>query len=124
MARSKAVALADGTYRVEGEKATTPEYYTALALEQLQIPYEFQYVLWGGSSVRGGVRIDFVAYTPFAIPIEVYGDYWHTGQLGSDDRMRNARIMQHFGREVVLIWGTEAETFTETLTTVRRKLRR
>jgi hypothetical protein len=121
---SKAERLPDGTYLVEGDKATTPEYYTALALERLRIPYEFQYILWGGSQVRGGVRVDFVAYAPFAIPIEVYGEYWHTGQLGADDRMRNARVANYFKHAVEIVWGKDATTFQDALAAVRKALKR
>jgi len=80
------------------------------ALDKLKIRYVFQYELWGGTSFRGGVIVDFLILNPFPIPVEAYGDYWHKDDLSSEERLRLARIEQCFQREVKIIWGHEAET--------------
>ena len=109
-------------YIVHNEVATKPEFFAATALDKLKLRFIFQYVLWGGSYLRGGVTIDFVVYNPFPIPVEVFGNYWHTGQFDSDDKMRMARIEDHFKRKIVILWGSELETQEMADKTVREKI--
>lgn len=108
-------------------RATIPEYLVSHALSKLKVDYYFQYELWSGRNLRGGVVIDWVVFTPRPEPWEYYGRRWHTGTLGADDRMRNARIAKAFGTaEVVIVSEDEVHsgsTFNETLEVVRRKLK-
>lgn len=78
---------------IQGVQAdSVQEWWVAKALNRLKIPYEYQYPVYGGN-VRGGYKIDFVVYTvPQATMIEPIGNHWHTGELGADDRKRQADI--------------------------------
>jgi len=93
-----------------------------LALDKLKIPYMFQYIIFGGTAVRGGVIVDFLVWNPFAQPVEVFGEYFHAADLDTEDRFRMARIEEYFGREVVILWGDELSTDEEALETVKEKL--
>lgn len=108
---------------IQGHRAHSwNEVYVAKALDKLRIGYEFQYSL-GFRNVRGDYVVDFVVYNPFAIPVEIYGEYWHTGQLGADDRLRLAIIAQRFnGVQPVIIWGNECDSQEKADTVVRSRL--
>ncbi len=110
-------------YLVQGSWATKPEYYFALALMRLKIPFQFQFGLWGPRTLRGSVKIDFICYIPYAQPVEILGVYWHTGGLGRDDALRMARIRAYFKREPIGIWEYDLETPDEAYLTARRELR-
>jgi hypothetical protein len=68
------------------------ELWVAHALDRIGIPYTYQYPLNGGRQ-RGGYLIDFLVHTvPLATMIEPVGNHWHTGELGADDKKRQADI--------------------------------
>jgi hypothetical protein len=68
------------------------ELWIGRALDRLNIPYTYQYQVMGGRA-RGGYLIDFLVHTvPLATMIEPIGNHWHTGELGSDDKKRQADI--------------------------------
>lgn len=68
------------------------ELWVAHALDKIGIPYTYQYPVQGGRQ-RGGYMIDFVVHTvPLATMIEPIGNHWHTGELGADDKKRQADI--------------------------------
>ena len=52
---------------------------------KLQIDFRFQVPVMGGRDRKGGFIVDFVAYTPLPVPIEVFGNYWHENELGAGD---------------------------------------
>lgn len=84
------------------------EWWIARALDRLGIPYTYQYPLNGGRQ-RGGYMIDFVIYTvPLATMVEPIGNHWHTGELGADDKKRQADVemmMQDVARTpIVNLW--------------------
>jgi len=61
------------------------EYYVALALEKLELPYIYQFEIFGGH-LRGGVILDFLVLThPLSTPIFVNGLYWHKGKRAAVD---------------------------------------
>lgn len=109
-------------YFVKGSHASSNEYFVSLALDKLKIEYTFQAVPFGWRGLRGEYIVDFVLYNPMEIPMEVYGDYWHTGQLGADDRMRLVLIEQHYGQPAIIVWGRESDTKEEAYETVRQKV--
>lgn len=68
------------------------EWWTSRALDRLKIPYTYQYPINGGRA-RGGYLVDFVVNTvPLATMIEIEGNHWHTGELGADDKKRQADV--------------------------------
>ena len=97
------------------------EVWVSMALEKLRIPYIFQFELLN-ARLRGGILIDFWVLFPFATPIEVLGEYWHTGELGSDDKMRQAIIEQMIGRHVINLWTEDLTDPETTYSKVRSEL--
>lgn len=84
------------------------EWWIAQALDMLKLPYTYQYPVNGGRA-RGGYMIDFVVYTePLATMVEPVGNHWHTGELGADDKKRQADIedlMRDICRTpILLLW--------------------
>ncbi len=71
------------------------EWWIAKALNRIGIPYTYQYPVAGGRQ-RGGYLVDFVVNTvPLATMIEPVGNHWHTGELGADDKKRQADVEDH-----------------------------
>ena len=108
-------------YEVQGSSATLNEYNVAKALDRLKVGYIFQFAPFG-SGYRGAYVIDFLVLNPMATPVEVFGEYWHQGQLGKDDRLRMAIIANYFHREPVILWGRDTDTFEEALNVVRKEI--
>ena len=109
-------------YLVQDQDATLNEYNVALSLDRLRLPYIFQYAPFGARGIRGQYVVDFLIKSPFDQPLEVFGNYWHTGQLGADDKLRLAILSKHFRKEVIVLWGNETDTFEEALRAVRREI--
>jgi hypothetical protein len=109
-------------YTVQGNPhATRPEWMVAQALEKHHMVYLYQFRLFQPAGVRGEVRVDFIIRTPLWTPLEVFGEYWHSGQLAADDRLRLHRIAREFRRaECPVIWGNQCETAESTEQALRR----
>ena len=86
------------------------EWWTALALWKYEIPFDYQWEIFGGTTRRGGLVVDFVVYNPMATPFEVNGDYWHRDEQGGENKLDIIAIEQHFKREVIVMWGEDMET--------------
>lgn len=110
------------TYEVKGIKASSYEYNFAMALERYGIEYLFQVWYWGGRTVRGGQVLDFLVFRPFEIPVQIYGEYWHKGQLAAEDKYKIAMLEQFFQHEVLIFWGPDVGTYEDALKTVRNKI--
>jgi len=92
----------------------------AKALDKYNIEYTYQYPIYGGW-MRGGFIVDFVLFNPFAIALEIFGEYWHSGQFTENDRLRLAAQAQYFGRETAIFWGNELQTQQAADARVRRE---
>lgn len=84
------------------------EWWISRALDRLGLSYTYQYPVNGGRQ-RGGYMVDFVVHTtPLATMIEPIGNHWHTGELGSDDKKRQADVesaMQDIARTPIMnLW--------------------
>ena len=84
------------------------EWWISKALDKIGIPYTYQYPIAGGRK-RGGYLVDFVVNTvPLATMIEPVGNHWHTGELGADDKKRQADVedaMKDMCRTpIMLLW--------------------
>ena len=110
---------------IQGAKATDIEYYGALALERLGIPYIFQFEMMGGRTRRGGIVLDFLALTvPLSTPIDLRGDYWHQPQQRLDDDLALAIMMSRGSyAEPVVIYGAEMQSIEQAYSTFKRELR-
>jgi hypothetical protein len=115
-----------GPFSVEGKKASSNEYYVAMALEKLQLEYTFQVSYYGGRRLRGGLVLDFLVYTvPIPTPLWVHGNYWHGGKRAVIDKLQAATIFMQMRGDVsqpVIIWGDESNSIEEALQAVRREL--
>ena len=100
-------------------RATLPEYNVALALQTLELVFSFQVEFAQGRRIRGGQVLDFLVYSPFPIPLQVYGEYWHEGQLAADDSLKLAQLRTAFNHDVEIIWGKEALTPEDALSACR-----
>lgn len=112
----------DSTYSVQRKRATKNEYNTAIGLEYYDIPYIFQVYFFGGRRLRGGQVLDFLAFAPLTIPIQVFGDYWHRSQMSSKDKFLLTTLEHFLKRRVAILWGSETETVTAAKAAVRKKI--
>ena len=108
-------------YELRGKKASLNELMVGTALDRAGIDYLFQVSYWGGRTVRGGQVLDFLVFTPFELPLQVFGEYWHEGQLGSKDKLKLALLEQFFGRDIVVIWSNESMTVEDATAALRRE---
>ena len=68
------------------------EWWISQAGDMIGIPYQYQYPVNGGRE-RGGYMLDFVFFTiPLWTIVEPVGNHWHTGELGADDKKRQADV--------------------------------
>lgn len=109
-------------YLVHGKSATSNEYFVAAALDKLGIPFLFQVSYWGGRSLRGGQVLDFLVWNPLETPVQVFGEYWHSGLLGSKDRLKLAQLQMLFDTPIVILWGNETDSYQDALSAVREKV--
>ena len=109
-------------YLVRGKSATSNEYFVAAALDKLGIPFLFQVSYWGGRSLRGGQVLDFLVWNPLETPVQVFGEYWHSGLLGSKDRLKLAQLQMLFDVPIVILWGNETDSYQDALSAVREKV--
>jgi len=107
-------------FLVKGTRASSYEYNLALALDFYRVPFLFQVDYFGGRSLRGGQVLDFLVLAPFGIPCQVFGEYWHTGQLASSDRLKLQYLEAEFGQKVIVLWGPDTSTYEAALNSVRR----
>ena len=109
-------------YLVHGKSATSNEYFVAAALDKLGIQFLFQVSYWGGRSLRGGQVLDFLVWNPLETPVQVFGEYWHSGLLGSKDRLKLAQLQMLFDVPIVILWGNETDSYQDALSAVREKV--
>lgn len=115
--------MAEELLIVQGQPASKPEYNVAVALGRLNIPFLFQYDVFGGRRLRGGYVIDFIIENPFEEVLEVFGEYWHPDELTDKDRLKLAYLTNLFGgKEPYIIWGSEADTVEMAVETLRAKV--
>lgn len=105
---------------LQNKLATLNEYNVGYVLEKYRVEYFFQVSYWGGRNIRGGRVLDFLILNPLETPLEVFGNYWHTGQLGSGDRLKLVVFEQFFGKKVLIAWGKETMTIEDTTETLRK----
>jgi hypothetical protein len=103
------------------------EWWISRALDRLKMTYTYQYPIAGGRK-RGGYLVDFVVDTvPLKTMVEPVGNHWHTGELGADDRKRQADVeeaMRDICRTpIVLLWIPDLLDVDTIYDKLRRELR-
>ena len=109
---------------LQGKLASANEYNVGVALQMAGFEYLFRVTYFGGRRIRGGVEVDFLVSAPMPTPLEVFGDYWHSGQFDDTDKLRLAILEKFFSRKVLIIWGNESESVEEARQAVRKVLHR
>ena len=114
---------------VQGKSASAEEGRVAQALDKLKHNYIFQYQVFNITGVKGSFVLDFLILStvPFSTPVEVFGEYWHSGDITREDQLRIEQIEFELGpniNETQIIWGNEAQTQEDTEEVVRRKVGR
>lgn len=117
------VAAEDG-YRVQGSRASSYEYFFALALEKYGLGYMFQVDYFGGRRLRGGIVLDFLVFTvPFPTPVYINGEYWHGTERRDIDFIQQLMIRSMGGfNEGKEYWGQDVGTQELAEQTVRKDL--
>lgn len=98
------------------------EWRLAVALGKFDIQYEYQVQINSSRFVRGAQIVDFVAYVPFKVPIQVFGAYWHRGQLDPEETLDLAVIENYFQHEVVIFWDYDLASQSAADTAVKEKI--
>lgn len=113
-------------YKVRGKSASSYEYNVSRALDTLGLDYWFQFSYLGGHALPGGIVIDFLVFTkPLYTPLNVNGDYWHSGARTAIDELQQAIInvaLAGEARPIVYLWGKDTATYEAALSSVRRKI--
>jgi hypothetical protein len=102
------------------------EYYVALALYKLKIDFEFQKIIGGGTSVRGGQKLDFLVHTkPFPTPVFIQGGYWHNRTTELEDNLKQQQVQRIYKGQVmpnVLITAEDIETPEDAYRIMKKEL--
>ena len=86
------------------------EYWVAQALYKYEVEFDYQWEIFGGTSRRGGLVVDFVVWNPMQTPLEVNGNYWHRGEMEGGDKYDLIAIEDYFKREAIVLWGEDMQT--------------
>jgi hypothetical protein len=109
-------------YTVQGQDASLYELYIAIALQEFNLEFEFQYAIEGGWTRAGGQVIDFMVHTaPLYTPLEVNEEYWHRDpslEIYLADRIR--AVLGPDYAEMLAVWGEECDTQDKARQSVRR----
>lgn len=103
------------------------EYWVAKALYRYQIPFHYQWEIYGGTTRRGGLVVDFVVWNPMMTPLLVYGNYWHKNELDGGDKTRIIAIAQYFNigaENIPILWAGNSTTEEDVFNFVRREIAR
>lgn len=98
------------------------EWFVAQALDKLRLQYYYQFVIDGGTSLRGGQTIDFLVQAAGWIPVYVNGEYWHNARNDPELTIKLAAAEQEFGRRPIILEEDETNTLDKAFGAVRRKI--
>ena len=101
------------------------EYWAAQALKRYNVPFRYQWEIFGGTTRRGGLIVDFVVWNPRFTPFLVHGEYWHRGELQGGDKTALIAIASYFNigvENIPILWGEDAETKEDVFSWVRANI--
>ena len=96
------------------------EYIFSLALTAEGIEFLYEFALYGGHQMLGGVSLDFLVWIPFSTAVEITGAYWHRNS--TRERWRTSIITSYFGRAPIFITEDETKDIASARSAVKRKL--
>jgi len=106
--------------------ASKEEWFVAKALMRLGHVFEYQVPVLGGYWVRGGQILDFWIRTtaPRETILEVNGEYWHIGEMGSEEHMKMSSLEKEFGAfaNIVVLWGSDLQSESQAYQAVAREI--
>ena len=118
------VVDANGVERMPG---SMEELRVARALNKLGHSFLYQFEVFGNSGSRGKQVLDFLVLStvPLATPLLVHGAFWHSGQLGSEDRLKEI-IFENAFRDtmnpLITIWAVDLQTQEDANSSIRQHL--
>jgi hypothetical protein len=89
-----------------------------MALGMLRIDFAYQVGIMGGRRFAGGQVVDFVLYIPWAQPVQVFGQYWHSG----DEVFSLANIQRVYGRPALVAWDYELRSIRDAVAWIKRSV--
>lgn len=101
------------------------EWWTAQALWRYDIQFMYQFEIFGGRDVRGGLILDFLVWNPMATPLPVHGEYWHREELSGGDQTALIAIADYFNMavdDIPILWASDSQTEEDVFAFVRRKI--
>lgn len=93
---------------------STEEWRVYLSLIKYGIEFEYQYPVYGGSLVQGGMLIDFYLKFPFDNALEIFGTHWHNKRTERKDELKIARLTEIFRRIPYIVYDYEIPTQKDT----------
>ena len=120
MATGELLLIQDSSGSIR-EADSVNEYNFAIALQLEEIRFLYQFQLFGGHRMAGGVAVDFLVWAPFTIPVEIVGRYWH--QNISKERYRKAIIQAYFTHDVVEVTEEQSETVGAARSFIKREIK-
>lgn len=113
---------------IEGQKPDSKkEWWVYLALLKYKIEFRFQWEIYGGTTRRGGLIIDFVVWNPRMTPLLVHGDYWHRNELQGGDKTALIAIASYFNigvENIPILWGENSQSKEDVFAWVRANIAR
>jgi hypothetical protein len=106
------------------EPKSREEWRVSKALNYFSQPFYYQYII-GTYGVRGSQEIDFYVDTvPTPTLVWVQGEYWHTGAMGVDRRLKISEAETRFQGKVrsVEIWDYEIPTIEDAIQMVKQRV--
>ena len=101
------------------------EWWAAQALWYYDVPFQYQWQIYGGATRRGGLIVDFVVWNPIFTPFLIHGDYWHRNELGGGDKTVLIAIADYFNigvENIPILWGSDSETKDDVFAFVRKNV--
>ena len=102
------------------------EYWVSQALYRYDVPFRFQWEIFGGVTRRGGLIVDFVVWNPRFTPLLVHGEYWHKGELTGGDKTALIAIADYFKigiENIPILWvKKDGQTKEDVFAFVRRNI--
>jgi hypothetical protein len=95
------------------------EWRVAVGLSKVKLEFRYQVPLYGGR-VAGGYVLDFLVYAPFPIPLEIFGEHWHRGELNGQERMKLEREKLIWGQDTIVFWFQDLQNQRETDRAIRK----
>jgi len=104
------------------------EYFVSISLIKYGWVFDYQVPFFGGKNKSGGFVMDFIVHTvPKFTPLQVNGEYWHSGAQADRDKLNDALLHSRLRgqyMETVTLWGSQLTDQDETDKAILEKVGR